>query len=74
MLCKILGGDKPANRSILVRASQGVGGLATKRETVNEALKEFVQNRLRRQLLELRRQIEYFEDYDYKALRRLKHS
>jgi len=39
---------------------------------VNEALKEFVQSRLRRQLLELRGQIEYFEDYDYKALRRVK--
>jgi Arc/MetJ family transcription regulator len=49
-----------------------LAGLPTKRETVDAALQEFIQHRLRRQLLQLRGQIEYFEDYDYKALRRLK--
>lgn len=58
----------------LLEQAKLLAGLPTKRETVNEALKEFIQSRLRRQLLQLRGQIEYFEDYDYKALRRLKHS
>ncbi len=57
----------------LLEQAKSLAGLATKRETVNEALKEFIQSRLRRQLLQLRGQIEYFEDYDYKALRRDKH-
>jgi Arc/MetJ family transcription regulator len=57
----------------LLEQAKSLAGLPTKRETVNEALKEFIQSRLRRQLLQLRGQIEYYEDYDYKALRRLKH-
>ncbi len=57
----------------LLEQAKSLAGLPTKRETVNEALKEFIQSRLRRQLLQLRGQIEYFEDYDYKALRRVKH-
>ena len=57
----------------LLEQAKSLAGLPTKRETVNEALKEFIHSRLRRQLLELRGQIEYFEDYDYKALRRVKH-
>jgi Arc/MetJ family transcription regulator len=57
----------------LLEQAKSLAGLPTKRETVNEALKEFIQSRLRRQLLELRGQIEYFEDYDYKALRGVKH-
>jgi Arc/MetJ family transcription regulator len=56
----------------LLEQAKSLAGLPTKRETVNEALKEFIQSRLKRQLLDLRGQIEYFEDYDYKALRRLK--
>ena len=56
----------------LLEQAKSLAGFPTKRETVNEALKEFIQSRLRRQLLQLRGQIEYFEDYDYKALRRLK--
>jgi len=57
----------------LLEQAKSLAGLPTKRETVNEALKEFIQSRLRHQLLQLRGQIEYFEDYDYKALRRVKH-
>lgn len=57
----------------LLEQAKSLAGLPTKRETVNVALKEFIQSRLKRELLELRGQIEYFEDYDYKALRRMKH-
>ncbi len=56
----------------LLEQAKSLAGLPTKRETVNEALKEFIQRRLVRQLLDLRGQIDYFEDYDYKALRRMK--
>jgi Arc/MetJ family transcription regulator len=56
----------------LLEQAKSLAGFPTKRETVNEALKEFIQSRLRRQLLQLRGQIEYFKDYDYKALRRVK--
>ena len=58
----------------LLEQAKSLAGLPTKRETVNEALKEFIQSRLRQQLLQLKGEIEYFEDYDYKALRRLKHA
>lgn len=57
----------------LLEQAKSLAGLPTKRDTVNEALKEFIQSRLRKQLLQLRGQIEYFEDYDYKALRRVNH-
>ena len=56
----------------LLEQAKSLSGLSTKRETVNEALKEFIQSRMRKQLLDLRGQIDYFEDYDYKTLRRRK--
>ena len=56
----------------LLEQAKSLSGLSTKRETVNEALKEFIQRRMKKQLLDLRGQIDYFEDYDYKTLRRRK--
>ena len=53
----------------LLEQAKSLAGLPTKRETVNEALKEFINSRLRKQFLELRGQVDYFDDYDYKALR-----
>jgi Arc/MetJ family transcription regulator len=41
----------------------------TKRELVHLALKEFVQNRRRLNLLDLKGKIEFAEGYDYKRLR-----
>ena len=41
----------------------------TKRELINQALKEFVENRDRRDLLNLEGKIEFAEGYDYKSLR-----
>ncbi len=41
----------------------------TKRELINQALKEFVYNRGRRDLLDLEGKIEFAEGYDYKSLR-----
>jgi Arc/MetJ family transcription regulator len=53
----------------LLEQAKNLAGLATKRETVNEALREFIQARLQDQLLELRGKVEFHDDYDYKSLR-----
>jgi len=41
----------------------------TKKGLIHEALKEFIENRSRRNLLELEGKIRFREDYDYKAMR-----
>ena len=46
----------------------------TKRDLVMLALEEFVRNRSRRDLRELRGKISFREDYDYKSLRESKNS
>ncbi|MDR1736927.1 MAG: type II toxin-antitoxin system VapB family antitoxin [Oscillospiraceae bacterium] len=48
------------------------GGLKTKRETVNLALKEFIQRRQNAAVLSLFGKVEYESDYDYKDARRSK--
>lgn len=53
----------------LIREAQEVGGHKTKKEAVTAALKEYVQRRRRRGILDLAGQIEYYDDYDYKAAR-----
>jgi len=44
-------------------------GVKTKRELIQLALREFVENRRRLNLLELEGKIEFAEGYDYKSLR-----
>jgi len=46
-----------------------IGGLSTKRETVNLALREFVDRRKRRIAIESFGQIDFDESYDYKKAR-----
>jgi len=46
-----------------------IGGLKTKKDTVNEALKEYVLRRKQGEIVELFGGISYAEDYDYKKLR-----
>jgi len=53
----------------LVREAFKLTDVKTKKELVQEALKEFVQNRRRMNLLDLRGKIEFSEGYDYKRLR-----
>ena len=53
----------------LMKKAINVSGLATKKEVVHLALEEFVQNRSRKSLQELKGKIKLAEDYDYKALR-----
>ena len=49
-----------------------VSNLKTKREIVAQALKEYVQNRTRKDIAEIRGKIKFFEGYNYKAAREFK--
>jgi Arc/MetJ family transcription regulator len=63
----------PSNLAIddrLLEQALRVGGYRTKRETVNEALREFIQRRKRLELLKVVGEVEYDPRYDYKHERR----
>ena len=63
----------PTNLAIddqLLQEALTVGGHRTKRETVNEALREFIQRRQRLELAKLVGTVEYDPRYDYKKERR----
>lgn len=53
----------------LMRQALAVSGLATKKDVVHDALKEYVERRTRKDLKELRGRITFAEDYDYRAVR-----
>ena len=44
--------------------------ISTKRELIEIALKEYVNNRKRKDLRELRGKIKFIDNYDYKAMRK----
>ncbi len=56
---------------ILVMA-QSIAGIKTKKDTVNLALKEFVQRRKQKEIINIFGEIEYEDDYDYKKMRNRK--
>lgn len=63
----------PTNLAIddqLLDRARSVGGYRTKRETVNEALREFIQRRQRLELAKLAGKVDYDPRYDYKRERR----
>ncbi len=63
----------PSNLAIddkLLDEAKTVGGYRTKRETVNEALREFIQRRQRVELVKLFGKVAYDSRYDYKKERR----
>lgn len=63
----------PANLAIdgeLLNEALRLGGRQTKRETVNEALAEYVQRRKRRGFVKLFGTVEFRPDWDYKKSRR----
>jgi hypothetical protein len=65
----------PTNLAIddeLLILAQNVSGLKTKKDTVNLALKEFVQRRQQEQIVKLFGTIEYESTYDYKKSRNRK--
>ncbi len=64
--------NMPTNLHIdsgLLEQAQRLGHHRTKRETVNEALREYIQYRKRVQAVEAFGTIEFDPDYDYKKMR-----
>ena len=65
----------PTNLAIddsLLEEAQRVGGLRTKRETVNAALEEYIQHRKQQEIISLFGEIDYERAYDYKRERKSK--
>ncbi len=65
----------PSNLAIddqLLKEAQRVGGHRTKKETVNEALREYIQRRQQAKVVDLFGTIDFDESYDYKKQRRRK--
>ena len=56
---------------ILVMA-QSIAGIKTKKDTVNLALKEFIQRRKQEEIISLFGKIKYEDDYDFKKMRNRK--
>lgn len=53
----------------LLRTAQKISGFKTKKETVNQALREFIARRKQAGIVKLFGTINYDADYDYKKLR-----
>jgi Arc/MetJ family transcription regulator len=53
----------------LLKAALVIGGLKTKKATVNMALDEFIQRRKRQEVIGLFGKIEFDKNYDYKKSR-----
>jgi Arc/MetJ family transcription regulator len=63
----------PSNLAIddkLLQEALRLGKLRTKRDTVNAALKEFVDRRRQREILKYLGTVEFRDDWDYKRSRR----
>ena len=63
----------PSNLAIddrLLNQALEVGGLKTKKDTVNQALKEFIEKRKQKEIIELFGQFEPDQEYDYKKGRK----
>jgi Arc/MetJ family transcription regulator len=54
----------------LMKEAMNLSKLRTKREVVERALREFVQDLKKRNLTDLRGKIQFVEGYDYKKTRR----
>jgi Arc/MetJ family transcription regulator len=54
----------------LIDEAVRAGGHKTKKAAVTAALNEYVKSRQRQRILRWKGQVEYVDDYDFKALRR----
>jgi Arc/MetJ family transcription regulator len=54
----------------LLQAALVIGGLKTKKATVNLALDEFIQRRKRQEAVDLFGKVEFDKSYDYKKARK----
>ena len=53
----------------LLLLAQEIAGIKTKKDTVNLALKEFIQRRKQEEIIDLFGEVTYDENYNYKKLR-----
>ncbi|ACM59801.1 Arc/MetJ family transcription regulator [Caldicellulosiruptor bescii] len=53
----------------LLKKVMEIAGVKTKKEAVEIALREYLENHTRKNLLELKGKIMFAEDYDYKRMR-----
>lgn len=53
----------------LLKESMKLANVKTKKEAINLALKEFVENRKKKNLKELKGKVFFADDYDYKKMR-----
>ena len=70
-MCRML--CMPTNLAIddkLLEEALRVGGKRTKKDTVNEALREYIQRRRQAKIVDLFGKVEFAPDYDYKKQRR----
>jgi Arc/MetJ family transcription regulator len=71
MMCRLL--CMPTNLAIddkLLEEALRVGGQRTKKDTVNEALREYIQRRRQARIVDLFGKVEFAPGYDYKKQRR----
>lgn len=54
----------------LLKEAFKYANVSTKKDMVNLALKEFIENHMRLNMRELKGKVKFREDYDYKKLRR----
>lgn len=54
----------------ILQTAMEISGIRTKREIVDQAMREFVASRTRKDLRELRGKIRFADGYDYAALRK----
>jgi len=79
IMCKIYTsggyhGDKFSFRRRLVNQAMKIGRIGTKRETVTIALKEFIERRRQKKILDLMGTITFRDDWDYKKDRSCRES
>lgn len=53
----------------LIKEALKITGIKTKKEIVNIALKELIENHKRKNLMDLKGKIQFDENYDYKKMR-----
>jgi Arc/MetJ family transcription regulator len=58
------------NDELMAEAFKFSQTISTKKELIETALKEYVDNRKRKNIRELRGKIRYRDDYDYKTMRK----
>lgn len=53
----------------LIKEAMDLSGYTTKKDVVDIALREFVKNRKKKNLLDLKGKIKFDDDYNYKVMR-----